>query len=175
MYFLLKNRPGFFNFRRLQNKEANMLKAFNKPIFTQLTLCFSALFLSESLLHAATPSSVKTETLLKSESSWEKTPYIAYPSGTPELSVVKITIPPHTELPWHTHPFPIAGYILSGEITLEKKETGERQLVTAGQAVPETVNIAHRGVTGDSPGCSDCILSRNKRFTFITIKYFPVI
>ena len=94
---------------------------------------------------------IRSETLLQSRSSWDGEPYTAYPAGQPELSVLKITIPPHTQLKWHTHPMPNAGYILSGELTLEKKEDGKRQHFSAGQVVPEMVDALHRGVTGDAP------------------------
>lgn len=94
---------------------------------------------------------VQSETLLQSSSSWDGKPYTAYPAGRPELSVLKITIPPHTELKWHTHPMPNAAYILSGELTLQRKKDGKQQHVSAGQVVPEMVNALHRGVTGDLP------------------------
>jgi quercetin dioxygenase-like cupin family protein len=96
------------------------------------------------------PSGIKVETLLKTTKSWDGTPYKGYPSGAPQLSVLKIEIPAHSVLPWHTHPMPNAGYVVSGEITVEKKD-GEKQTVTAGQVLPETVGSVHRGVTGDSP------------------------
>ncbi|WP_083615394.1 cupin domain-containing protein [Paraburkholderia sp. SOS3] len=95
-------------------------------------------------------SGIKVETLLKTEKSWDGTRYKAYPSGQPQLSVLKIEIPAHSVLPWHTHPMPNAGYVVSGEITVEK-EDGEKQTVKAGQVLPETVGSVHRGVTGDSP------------------------
>ncbi|QYD73694.1 cupin domain-containing protein [Paraburkholderia edwinii] len=95
-------------------------------------------------------SGIKVETLLKTTKSWDGTPYKGYPSGSPQLSVLKIEIPAHSVLPWHTHPMPNAGYVVSGEITVEKKD-GEKQTVKAGQVLPETVGSVHRGVTGDSP------------------------
>ena len=95
-------------------------------------------------------SGVKIETLLKTDKSWDGTPYKAYPSGPPQLSVLKIELPAHAVLPWHTHPMPNAGYVVSGEITVEKKD-GEKQTVRAGQVLPETVGSVHRGVVGDSP------------------------
>ncbi|AXC13108.1 hypothetical protein ACPOL_3829 [Acidisarcina polymorpha] len=95
--------------------------------------------------------SVKSETLLKTTTSWDGVPYASYPKGQPELTVLKITIPAHTELQWHQHPMPNAGYVLSGEITVEKKDNGEKRLITAGQVLPEMVDALHRGMTGDSP------------------------
>ena len=99
---------------------------------------------------ASTAPAVKTEILAKSTSSWDGTPYQSYPSGQPEVTVVKITIPAHTTLKWHTHPMPNAGYILSGELTVEKKD-GTKKHFVAGEVVTETVNSIHRGITGDEP------------------------
>jgi quercetin dioxygenase-like cupin family protein len=93
---------------------------------------------------------IQVETLLKTSKSWDGTPYKGYPSGQPQLSVLKIVVPAHTMLPWHTHPMPNAGYVVSGELTVEKQD-GEKQTVKAGQVLPETVGSVHRGVTGDSP------------------------
>jgi len=95
--------------------------------------------------------SVRMEYLLQSSKSWDGELYKPYPKGVPELSILKITIPPNTELPWHTHPMPNAGYVLSGELTVQKKETGEKKLLTTGQVLPEMVGNLHRGFTGDSP------------------------
>jgi quercetin dioxygenase-like cupin family protein len=92
---------------------------------------------------------VRSETLLRSSASWDGEPYKLYPSAQPELSILKITVPPHTKLEWHSHPIPSAAYILAGELILERKKDGKKQRFTAGQAVPETVGTLHRGVTGN--------------------------
>ena len=95
-------------------------------------------------------SPIQIETLIQSTSSWDGTPYKAYPSGQPQITVVKITVPPHTTMKWHSHPMPNVGYILSGELTIEKKDGTEKHFV-AGQAVSETVDSIHRGITGAQP------------------------
>ncbi|MGI8960875.1 MAG: cupin domain-containing protein [Bryobacteraceae bacterium] len=94
---------------------------------------------------------VKSETLLRSSSAWDGVPYAEYSKGAPELSVLKITIPSHSKLKWHTHPMPNAAYVVSGEITVEEPGGNEKHHFVAGQVVPETVNTVHRGVTGDQP------------------------
>jgi quercetin dioxygenase-like cupin family protein len=94
---------------------------------------------------------VRSETLLRSTTSWDGERYKSYPSGQPMLSILKITVLPHTKLEWHGHPMPSAAYLVSGELTLERKQDGKKQHFTAGQAVPETVNTLHRGITGDEP------------------------
>ena len=85
-------------------------------------------------------SAVRSETLLRSSSSWDGEPYKSYPPGQPELSILKITLAPHTTLRWHSHPVPSAAYIVSGELTLERKKDGKKQHFAAGQAVSETVD-----------------------------------
>ena len=76
-----------------------------------LTLC--TLPWLASTAHAADAEGVQVETILQSTTSWDGTAYPAYPTGQTELTVLKITIAPHTTLPWHTHPMPNAAYVLS--------------------------------------------------------------
>ena len=96
--------------------------------------------------HAA----VRSEALLRCSASVDGSAYPAYPHAAPELTALKITIPPDTALPWHTHPMPNAADISSGELTVEKKDAGEKKLLTVGQVLPELVGQLHRGVTGES-------------------------
>ena len=53
---------------------------------------------------------------------------------------------------------PNAAYILSGELTLERKEDGKKQRVTAGQVVAEMVDALHRRRDGRETGHTDCVL-----------------
>lgn len=94
---------------------------------------------------------IKREILLQSSKSWDDTPYIRYPDAAPELTVLRLLIPANTQLPWHSHPIPNAGYILSGELTIEDRNSGQTRRIKQGEALAEMVNITHRGVTGDEP------------------------
>ena len=98
-----------------------------------------------------TVATAKKEVLVQSHQSWDGTNYTHYPSGPPELTVLKITIAPHSALPWHTHPFPNAGYILSGDLTIHDKQSGKAVTYHAGQAFAESVDRVHRGESGDTP------------------------
>ena len=111
-------------------------------LFSSSLRCFAA---AENV-----SSPIQVESLIQSTSSWDGTPYKAYPAGQPQITVLKITIPPHTTMKWHSHPMPNAGYILSGELTIEKKDGTEKHFV-AGQAVSETVDSIHRGISGAEP------------------------
>jgi quercetin dioxygenase-like cupin family protein len=112
---------------------------------------FSAPLLTSGAALAADAPTATNEVLLKSTSSWDGTPYIRYPDGAPELTTLRITIPPRTELPWHTHPMPNVAYVLSGELTVERREGGKSKVIKAGDVLPEMVDITHRGRTGDNP------------------------
>ncbi|MDY0971410.1 cupin domain-containing protein [Siccibacter turicensis] len=93
--------------------------------------------------------SIQHELVHQSGAAWNGQPYQDYPSGKPQLSVMRMSLPPHTELPWHTHPMPNAAYVLSGMLTIEDKASGECHTVHAGEALNETVDSAHRGFTQD--------------------------
>ena len=95
--------------------------------------------------------SAHVDVLAKSTASWNGKPYTAYPGTQPQLTVLKFRIPANTALPWHTHPFPNAGYIISGQLTIEDKATGKKETFKAGQAFTESVNDPHRGVSGKVP------------------------
>lgn len=92
---------------------------------------------------------VQVEQVLQTTESWDGSRYAGYPSGQPQVTVLKITIPPHTTLHWHRHPMISAAYVLSGRLTVEKRDTGERKVVNAGEALAETVQTTHRGFTTD--------------------------
>jgi quercetin dioxygenase-like cupin family protein len=130
-----KTRTSVSNRGTLEVMSAAVLLAFSP-------LCFAAAD------HVSSP--IQVETLIQSTSSWDGTPYKAYPAGQPQVTVLKITIAPYTTMKWHSHPMPNAGYILSGELTIEKKD-GTKKHFSAGQAVSETVDSIHRGITGAGP------------------------
>ena len=105
---------------------------------------------SPYMLDADRPTSLRSETLLQSGTSWDGTVCKSYPDGMPEMSLLKITVPANTELPWHDHQMPCAAYVLEGEITIEK-QTGEKKVFGKGQGFLEVVETVHRGVTGAMP------------------------
>ena len=121
----------------------------NLAVLVTVTLAFA--LLREAIAGENRQPAVQSETLLRTGSSWDGEPYKSYPSGQPQLSILKITLAPRTELEWHSHPVPNAAYIVSGDLTLERKKDGKKQHFVAGQAVSETVDTFHRGVAGNEP------------------------
>ena len=127
-----------------------MKKSFSHAALALRALCIASLF-TYGVAHADNQPAVQKEVLSSGGTSWDGTPYAAYPAGAPEITVVKITIAPHATLPWHTHPMPNAAYVVSGELTVEKKDTGEKKVLTPGQVLPELVGQVHRGTAGNEP------------------------
>jgi quercetin dioxygenase-like cupin family protein len=97
------------------------------------------------------PSRIERQVLLQSTGSWDGTAYKKYPVGQPQLTVLKITIQPHTTMDWHSHALPNAAYILSGTLTIEGRDGGGKKRLVTGDAVAEMIDRQHRGVTGDEP------------------------
>jgi quercetin dioxygenase-like cupin family protein len=110
-----------------------------------LSLC-----LIPAVLGAREPQ-IEVQQILQTTHSWDGIEYKSYPTGQPQLTVLRIKVPPNTALHWHHHPVISVGYVLSGELTLEKRETGERTIVHAGETLAETVQTTHRGFTTNEP------------------------
>jgi quercetin dioxygenase-like cupin family protein len=117
------------------------------------TVIIAATSLASAYAQAGTDTvaTAHSQILVKADQSWNGKPYTQYPKGRPELTMLKLTIAPHTKLPWHTHPFPNAAYVLSGALTLHDKASGKTRVVHQGEAFAESVDDIHRGETGDEP------------------------
>jgi quercetin dioxygenase-like cupin family protein len=94
---------------------------------------------------------IKVEQVLQTTQSWDAVPYTNYPTGQPQVTVLRITIPPNTALPWHHHPIISVGYVLSGHLTLEKRDIEERRILQAGEALAETVQLPIAGLRRMNP------------------------
>ncbi|NQT60512.1 MAG: cupin domain-containing protein [Bacteroidetes bacterium] len=87
----------------------------------------------------------KVEELAKSSLSWNWGSLPEYPDGTPEITILRITIPPNVKLPLHMHPVINAGVLLSGELTVVTEDNDILHL-KAGEAIIEVVNTWHYGI-----------------------------
>ena len=89
-------------------------------------------------------SAVKVETLAKSTSSWNGDSLPTYKNGQPEITILRITIPPGIQLPLHYHPVINAGVLLHGELTVTTKDK-EILHLKAGDSIIEVVNKLYYG------------------------------
>ncbi|MEZ4810521.1 MAG: cupin domain-containing protein [Allomuricauda sp.] len=108
---------------------------------------FLSLFLTTiCLLGCRTHKVATTEvvTLAKTTKSWNGTPLPKYLDGAPEVTILKITIPPKTKLPVHKHPVINAGVVLKGKLTVIS-DTQDTLYLKAGEPITELVNTWHFG------------------------------
>ncbi|MCA8060759.1 cupin domain-containing protein [Burkholderia sp. AU31624] len=99
----------------------------------------------------ASEGGVEVTSLAHTSQSWDGADYTRYPEGTPLLDVQYVRIPAHTMLPWHSHGVVNAVYLLSGRLTVEKKNGESRTTFTSGQVIADTVGTIHHGYTTDEP------------------------
>ena len=97
-----------------------------------------------TLLLLNSASAKKLNTMTKAIASWDGKELPDYPKGKPEVSILRITIPPGTELPLHKHPVINAGLLLHGELTVVA-EDGATLHLKAGDTIVEVVNKWHYG------------------------------
>ncbi len=105
-------------------------------------ICF-ALLLSSNVL-AEDVNAVQTDVLAKTSLSWDGSHLPDYPKGSPEITILRIKIPPGAQLPLHKHPVINAGVLLSGELTVVTEDNKTLNL-KAGESIVEVVNKWHYG------------------------------
>jgi len=101
------------------------------------------LLLSSNVL-AADINSVQANVLAKTSLSWDGSHLPGYPRGTPEVTILRIKIPPGGQLPVHKHPVINAGVLLNGELTVVTDDNRTLHL-KAGDPIVEVVNQWHYG------------------------------
>lgn len=111
------------------------------------TALASLLLISTATL--ANEAAIESSIVLQTSAAWDGRAY-AYPAGTPQLTVRKVVLQPGAEFPWHSHPMPAAGYVLSGTLEVESQDGKHRIQLRAGEALAEMQGIVHRGRSGDS-------------------------
>lgn len=109
------------------------------------------ILLSGSISAKEKPKKSNVEELAKTTLSWDGNKLPSYATGTPEITILKITIEPHQKLALHTHPVINAGVLLTGELTVITENEDVLNL-KAGEALVEVVNTWHYGINkGDEP------------------------
>jgi len=103
----------------------------------------SALFAVNLMAHQDS-SEIEVETLQKTSKSWDGKPLLSYPEGKPEVTILRITIPPQTKLPLHFHPVINAGLLTKGQLTVFSEE-GKILHLEEGDTLIELVDTLHFG------------------------------
>jgi quercetin dioxygenase-like cupin family protein len=87
---------------------------------------------------------IEVTTLVKSTKSWNGSKLPKYLDGIPEITILKIIIPPKTKLSLHKHPEINAGVLLKGSLRVISKDNDTLNL-KAGEPIVELVNTWHYG------------------------------
>ena len=82
--------------------------------------------------------------LAKSTRSWSGELLPPYPTGQPEITILRIEVPPGARLEPHRHPVINAGILTKGELTVVTADGLTLQL-KAGDSMVEVVNTLHYG------------------------------
>ena len=101
-------------------------------------------FLFSNTLWCQDTTAIQIENLSKSGFSWDGNKLPNYNRETPEITILKIKIPPGSSLPLHKHPVINAGYLLSGELTVVT-ENNKTLHLKAGEVLIEVVDTWHYG------------------------------
>ena len=90
-------------------------------------------------------------TLAETTKSWNGDELPKYPDGNPKITILKITIPPKTDLAMHEHLVINAGVLIKGELTVTTEDNNILHM-KAGDPIVEVVNKWHYGKNeGDEP------------------------
>ena len=117
----------------------------------KLVIGICMVFLLAGSTWAKDTNTTRTEVLIKTGTSWDGDALPAYPEGNPEITLLRITIPPHTQLPMHKHPVINAGILLKGELTVMTQSNKTFHL-KEGETISELVEKWHYGKNeGDNP------------------------
>lgn len=136
-----------------------------KRLFLSLLLTL----LLSSTLQADGPTDVTVAVLAKTSSSWDGTPLPTYSPDTPEITILRITIPAGTTLPLHEHPVINAGVLLRGELTVVTDD-GKTLHLKEGDPIVEVVNKWHYGKNTGNDSAEILVFYAGTVGTQITVK-----
>ncbi len=113
--------------------------------------------------------SVQSVQLVKSSQSWDGQPLPAYEAGTPEITILRIAIPPGQTLPMHKHPVINAGVLLKGELTVIT-ENGDILHLRPYDPIVEVVDTWHYGKNEGDESAEIIVFYAGEKGTPITVK-----
>jgi len=112
---------------------------------------------------------VSVDVLARTIHSWNGDTLSHYPEGQPEVTILRISIPPKTKLPLHQHPVINAGVLLKGELTVVTKDSKTLHL-KAGDSIVEVVNTWHFGENSGNEAAEIIVFYAGVKDKPITIK-----
>lgn len=89
---------------------------------------------------------IRVQQITKTEKSWNGAQLPDYPTTQPEITVLKISIPPKAKLPVHKHPLISVAYLVKGELTVSLENNSKSLTLKPGDVDTEVINTWHYGV-----------------------------
>ncbi len=109
------------------------------------------LLLSVGVIISSGAYAANSETLIQTDSHWNKQAIKPIHIDNPQITMLRITIPAGEKLAMHKHPILNIGYLTKGELTV-RSENGDVLVLKPGDPIVELVNIWHYG---ESTGYED--------------------
>mgnify|MGYP000538834453 CR=1 FL=1 len=107
--------------------------------------------LLSSFVFAQDAKKVQVDVIIKTTQSWNGNTLPNYKEGKPEITILKVIIPPKTKLPVHKHPIINAGVLTKGQLTVVTKDNKVLHM-KEGDPIVEVVDTWHYGENeGDIP------------------------
>jgi len=103
------------------------------------------------VLMASGAYAANSETLIQTQTHWNKQAIKPLHIENPQVTMLRITIPSGEKLSMHKHPVLNIGYLTKGELTV-RSETGDVLVLKPGDPIVELVDIWHYG---ESTGSED--------------------
>lgn len=125
-----------------------------KSLYLSAILClFCSFYLTNTVVAQSSekPPVISTQ-ILQTETTWNGD-NLKYPiTESEEITALHIEFASGAETAWHRHPVASLAYIISGELEVILKETGETRVFRKGDAFAEVINTWHYGKNiGDEP------------------------
>ena len=109
------------------------------------------LSLSAGILLFSAAYAANSETVIQTDSHWNKQAIKPIHIEHPQITMLRITIPAGEKLAMHKHPILNVGYLTKGELTV-RSEKGDVLVLKPGDPIVELVDIWHYG---ESTGSED--------------------
>lgn len=122
-----------------------------------------------SISWAKSSDNIHVDVLAKTTRSWNGEELSSYLKGRPEITILRIQIPPMVKLPLHKHPVINAGVLLKGELTVVTKDQQTLHL-KAGDAIVEVVETWHYGKNEGNEPAEIIVFYAGVEKTAITVK-----
>lgn len=117
------------------------MKKIMKRLF--YAVCLALLLSGQVAAEGVNP--VTVEVLSKTGLSWDGRELPNYPQEKPEITILRIKIPPGATLKTHMHPVINVGVLLAGELTVISTQDNKTLHLKAGEPIVEVVDTWHYG------------------------------